>query len=75
MLCRNCAELKRAFGGWTSIEECMQLDKSKHIDRFGEDEQTVSVTAEGEDGRQHSTERAEARTKQMVFWWRKHVYA
>jgi acetyl esterase/lipase len=43
-----CAELKRVFGGRTSIEDRRQLDKSETVDRFEDDDQRGRMTGEGE---------------------------
>lgn len=42
-----CAELKRVFGGRTSIEDRRQLDKSETVDRFEDDLQRDKMTGEG----------------------------
>jgi putative ergosteryl-3beta-O-L-aspartate hydrolase len=39
-----CAELKRVFGGCTSIEDRRQLDKRKTVDRFVDDDHMDRVT-------------------------------
>jgi acetyl esterase/lipase len=40
-----CAELRRVFGGRSSVEERRQLDKSKNVERFEDD---LEVEVEGE---------------------------
>jgi hypothetical protein len=54
-----CAELKRVFGGRSSVEERRQLDKSKVVERFRDEleEGERAEEAEGVGGVDHSVGR------------------
>jgi acetyl esterase/lipase len=63
-----CAELKKVFGGVSSVEERTQLDKSKTVERFDEDELLEEV--QGEEGDEERDEEALVRREERERAWR-----
>jgi len=50
-----CAELRRVFGGKSSVKERRQLDKSKAVDRFEDDIERERMAGEGVNLMDHAT--------------------